>query len=91
MLLEVDPRIGFDASDQRPGHEGHIRRNSPNFRHIELRGEMKGIRVTHGISKQPGIELFEDVRQGGRIAKAPLPTYAPAESPVVDEQIHEGG
>lgn len=61
--LEVDARIISDATDQCAGHVDHVGGHAPDLGHIELGGQVEGIRVGHRVAKQIRIKLFQDVGQ----------------------------
>lgn len=89
LSLPVHTRIRFYPMNQRAGHEDHVSRHTSDLGYIELRGQVEGVGISDGVAKEIWIKLLQDVRQRGRIPVIPLTTYAPAETSVVNEQVHE--
>lgn len=78
MLGKVHAPVRLDPSDEGACHVGHVGRDAPNFGHIELGGQVEGVRVAHRIPEQVRIELLQDVGQRRRVAVRPLAADAPA-------------
>lgn len=91
MLLKVHPLIGLYPANKGSSHIWQIRRNSSNFRHVELRGPMKRVRIPNGVAKEVGIEGTQDIGECGGIMPIPLATYAPRQATVFHKEIHEAG
>lgn len=91
VTLPVHTRIRLYPMNQRAGHKDHVGRHSSNLSYVKLRCQVEGVRISDGVAEEVRVELLQDVRQSGGIAIIPLSTYAPAQTSVVNEQVHEGG
>lgn len=86
-FFEVDVTVVFDALHQHFRHEWHVGRRCTDFGHVELTIIMVREWITFRIARQIWIELFENVRECGRIAPIPLAADAPRQAAIFYEQI----